>query len=126
MMNGATVIACVLLPFAILLWPRWPRKPKSILLRWALVTLLGWIVMVIAGQVYGYLWGREMRITGNVPEWDPAFTIAATLVFGWMFPLLASLPFIAIRECLAFVERRQASRIRKNNPAEQAVGLDAG
>lgn len=121
MLNGAMMISCVLLPFAIIVWPRWPRGSNSILVRWALVVLIGWIVLAVAGQVYAYLWRRELRISGVVPKWDPAFTMGFTAVLGWMFPLLTSLPFIVIRECIDFIQRRQVARHQKNSQAEVAA-----
>jgi len=115
------MIACVLLPFAIIVWPRWPRGSNSVLVRWALVVLLGWIFLAVAGQVYGYLWRREWRISGIAPKWDPVFTMAFTAALGWAFPLLTSLPFIVIRECIDFIQRRQVARLQQNIQAEQGA-----
>ena len=106
--NGATLIACVLLPFAVFLWPRLPKQPKSVLLRWGMVCIIGWFVLLIAGQTYGAIYQREYRKTGEVPAWDPDFTIGVTLVFGWAYPLVASVPFMLLRAVIELVQRRRS------------------
>lgn len=112
------IFACVLLPFQFIIWSRWPRRFDSILVQWAIVVLLGWFVLVIAYQLKGYLWQREYQISGVMPDGDPAFSMGLTLVFGWVFPLVTSLPFMMIRVCLNFFQQRKTARLKKDIQTE--------
>jgi hypothetical protein len=87
-------------------------------MHWVIVVLLGWTVLAIAGQLYVYVWKREYHVSGVVPEWDPAFTMGLTLVFGWVFPLVTSLPFMMIRVILEFFQQRKTARLKKDIQTE--------
>ena len=73
--NTATVLACFVVPFFAFIWPVVPKNPNSILVRWAVVGLIGWAILAISGKMYQAAWFQEERTTGGVPAWDPAFTM---------------------------------------------------
>ena len=123
--NVATLFVCFLLPFVVFLWPRIPKKPGSVLLRWGIVSIIGWLVLLIAGQAYGALWRREWRITGQVPAWDPVFTVALTAALGWVFPLVASVPFMLLRGIIDLVKARRHHPDEGTRDAEQDVSPNA-
>jgi len=111
-------------PFATLVWPGLPRRPRALLGRIFLTVLVVWLLLVLHRSASLPTLLREAQARGNI-HYDGVGGNVAVLLFGWMpafFGCLPSIVIVGIRNLIH--RRREAAQTSETKIAEQAAGGD--